>query len=294
MARQPRSRSTGSPPELPIPPELLEAPELPDAPELADAPELPDVPGQRQAAVTPRLLAPAPLQSPSGDDILALARAHVGEPYVLGARAPMGNAGWRGPWECAEFVSWCVYQGGGVLFGTRPADDPVRADAYTGYWDEQSRAAQCTLPVQQAAGIPGAVVLRRPLPGAIGHIVLSDGKGGTLEAHSRRLGVIAGSLSARRWDVGILVPGIRYFQAERTVALQPAEPTLRLGRPLMRGPGVRRVQAWLTAKGYHPGAVDGVYGPQTAHAVRQFQADQGLVADGEVGRATLEAMPGLA
>ena len=43
----------------------------------------------------------------------------------------------------------------------------------------------------------------------------------------------------------------------------------------------------LTAKEWR---ADGIYGPQTAHAVQQFQNAKGLVADGEVGPATFKAL----
>ncbi|MBN1239495.1 MAG: peptidoglycan-binding protein, partial [Gammaproteobacteria bacterium] len=43
-------------------------------------------------------------------------------------------------------------------------------------------------------------------------------------------------------------------------------------------------------RGYATGSLDGVFGPQTASAVRAFQADSGLVADGEAGPKTLKAL----
>ncbi len=41
--------------------------------------------------------------------------------------------------------------------------------------------------------------------------------------------------------------------------------------------------------GYNVGAIDGVFGPDTENAVKQFQKDRGLVADGIVGQNTWEA-----
>ncbi|MFT4101428.1 MAG: peptidoglycan-binding domain-containing protein [Burkholderiaceae bacterium] len=229
----------------------------------------------------------------TGDAVLELARLHVGEPYILGARAPMANPGWKGPWDCAEFVSWCVYQTTGVLFGTRPLNNPVLADAYTGYWSEQARATGALITVQAAANIPGAVVLRRPATGQHGHIVVSDGQGGTVEAHDKVHGVIKGTLSGRRWDTGILVPGIAYFQSDTVVVPSPvASEPLRVMHPLMRGDRVRKVQRKLLALNYPVGAEDGIYGPQTAHAVLAFQVRNGLVADGEVGAATEKVLFG--
>lgn len=59
-------------------------------------------------------------------------------------------------------------------------------------------------------------------------------------------------------------------------------PTLRRG---MAGDDVRRLQEALRQRGLLA-AVDGVFGPQTEAAVRRFQADNGLVADGVVGPAS--------
>lgn len=58
-------------------------------------------------------------------------------------------------------------------------------------------------------------------------------------------------------------------------------PILRLGS---RGDAVRRVQERLAALGYDPGPVDGIYGWLTFAAVRDFQRDFRLDADGVVGR----------
>ncbi len=62
--------------------------------------------------------------------------------------------------------------------------------------------------------------------------------------------------------------------------------------PLMQGQDVVAVQARLAALGYAPGPVDGVYGPTTAAAVRDFQAAHALTADGVVGPRTVAALQG--
>jgi peptidoglycan hydrolase-like protein with peptidoglycan-binding domain len=56
------------------------------------------------------------------------------------------------------------------------------------------------------------------------------------------------------------------------------------------GETVADVQTFLQNQGYNPGEVDGVYGSRTGTAVREFQEDQGLFADGIVGRQTWNAM----
>ena len=227
---------------------------------------------------------------PTGDDILELALTHEGEEYVLGARAPMANKTWTGPWDCAEFCSWCVFQVTGILYGARPADDPVLADAFTGFWGNDVASRGIAVSVEDAMRTAGACLLRKPRTGRVGHIVFSDGKGGTMEAHSSARGLIRHTAAGRRWDVGVLVPGVRYFMGEEVVFVEPAPPVLRVTQPMMRGPRVKAVQEALKRRGYPVGDVDSVYGPQTEAAVLALQADEGLLPDGEVGPETAGAL----
>ncbi len=52
------------------------------------------------------------------------------------------------------------------------------------------------------------------------------------------------------------------------------------------GDQVRTVQSRLKQWGYYDGAVDGIFGSGTERAVKRFQKNNGLVADGIVGPAT--------
>jgi peptidoglycan hydrolase-like protein with peptidoglycan-binding domain len=54
------------------------------------------------------------------------------------------------------------------------------------------------------------------------------------------------------------------------------------------GEDVQLLQTTLRGVGFDPGKVDGVYGPDTAAAVRRYQADRGLTDDGIVGPRTWE------
>jgi Putative peptidoglycan binding domain/Matrixin len=65
---------------------------------------------------------------------------------------------------------------------------------------------------------------------------------------------------------------------------------LRVTTPYMRGGDVEDVQRYLNEEAYGPIAEDGVYGPNTANAVRRFQQAKGLQVDGIVGPATRAAM----
>lgn len=155
---------------------------------------------------------------PTGQQLLDLARAHIGEPYVWGAFAPKNDTNWVGPWDCAELGSWLTYQIAGILYGVRsPTADPadrVQADAYTGYWMRDARTRGLAIPVAEAMFMPGAFLLRSPAERR-GHIAVSDGLGGTVEAHSTKRGVCASIVHGRVWTTGVLIPGIEY-RAEGT------------------------------------------------------------------------------
>lgn len=56
------------------------------------------------------------------------------------------------------------------------------------------------------------------------------------------------------------------------------------------GDEVKSIQSVLKEKGYYSGNVDGIFGTGTKNAVKQFQSDCGLSADGIVGEKTLKAL----
>ena len=64
-------------------------------------------------------------------------------------------------------------------------------------------------------------------------------------------------------------------------------PTLKLGAT---GPEVKKLQKKLKALGLNPGLIDGDYGPATKAAVREFQRNSGLPADGIAGQQTRAAL----
>ena len=72
-----------------------------------------------------------------------------------------------------------------------------------------------------------------------------------------------------------------------TLAQSAQAATYRMGSS---GEQVRTIQTKLKNWGYYSGAVDGIYGAQTAKAVEYFQRNNGLTADGIVGPATLRAL----
>jgi hypothetical protein len=238
------------------------------------------------------MASPTFTRAATGQEIVALALNHIGETYVLGAPVPKDNPNWHGPWDCAEFASWLHFQAAGLLYGCeRDISNPSIADAYTGYWERDAKTLGEIVSVSDAARTAGAAVLRVPSPGATGHIVISDGAGGTVEAHSHADGVITSTLTNRRWDFGILVPFISYSSVGPEVSVKsPPTTVYRLTAPPMEGAAVKAIQLQLKKRGFDPGLVDGRFGPHTHSAVVAFQLSKGLTPDGEVGPLTAGAL----
>jgi len=226
---------------------------------------------------------------PTGAAMVKLARTRIGEEY-RNVLVPKNNENWHGPWDCAEFMSWLVFQEAGILYGCFDSDaDPALIEAYTGAWKTDSKVRGFRIPVNEAAAIPGGFLLRfPPAPGRMGHIAICDGKGGTVEAKSRQEGVVADTAHGRRWDTGILIPGVEYDRDGQPVSLDEVK-VVRMGAD--NDPAVvRKIQTALKAQGVDPGGIDGKYGPKTTAAVAAFQRLRGLVVDGEVGPKTAAAL----
>ena len=84
-------------------------------------------------------------------------------------------------------------------------------------------------------------------------------------------------------DNGLAPDGIVGPNTWRTLLVLPPRPTLRQGDS---GAYVRYLQRKLESYLVPTGPIDGDFGPKTQAAVRQFQADNGLVVDGIVGPRT--------
>src|SRR4051794_37622635 len=61
-------------------------------------------------------------------------------------------------------------------------------------------------------------------------------------------------------------------------------------RPMVRGDDVAELQQLLGSLGFDAGRVDGIFGPNSAAALMQFQRNAGLITDGICGPDTLSAL----
>lgn len=227
----------------------------------------------------------------TGASLLARARRYIGAAYAHDV-VPKDDADWKGPFDCAEFLTWLVYQETDELIGCVDNDaPPAKADAYTGAWRADMERRGLRVSVEEAAGTEGGILLRFP-PGddEMGHIVLCDGRGGTVEAKGKRYGVVADTVHGRPWDAGILLKGIITYAPSTPLAIQPAPLLYRVGMPNMDKGVVIAIQAALLAAGFNPGTIDGDFGTDTAKAVSAFQKAEGLTVDGIVGPETAGAL----
>lgn len=133
----------------------------------------------------------------------------------------------------------------------------------------------------------------------VGYVVDDDLN--VIEAKGRDRGVVKSPLSEGKWNVyGRPEYFAEEINAESGGNGNGAEGwevarVLKVTKPLMKGDDVKALQAALIAHNYHCGAtgVDGVYGRNTAHAVRCFQSANRLVVDGKAGRYTVAALGGV-
>lgn len=232
------------------------------------------------------------MSSKSGSELLKIAETHLGEKYQF-THVPKNNPNWRGPWDCAELASWCVYQLVGKLYGCLDNSlNPDHADAYSGAWARECINGSLLITDQaEALTTPGIILIRKPPFGkSLGHIAISNGCGGTVEAAGVNLGVRKGKVSGRPWDFYAKIPELSYQASSAPPKVARPPFILRLTEPATTGLLVKKIQQALKRAGYTPGPIDGVLGLQTISAVCVFQADHKLVADGMIGPLTAKKL----
>lgn len=148
----------------------------------------------------------------TGSDFLDLAATRIGCDYVFGCEVDLDDPDWglspNQPFDCAELISWLAKQLTGKLYGCIQ-EKGQRPDPWTGAWYRDAKKGVVkVIPLETAYKTPGAILLR--YEEGMHHIVLSDGKNGTIEAKGAAWGVCRGQAEGRLWTMGILIPDVKY------------------------------------------------------------------------------------
>ena len=205
--------------------------------------------------------------------------------------------------DCQAFIEWCLRQCG-------LKKDLAGSNAW--YREVMKNGAVMTPEecVKQLGKVPAGAFLfihafdggeeKRGYHDGLGnasHIGIVTGRGeGAIHSSSSRGCVAESSFRSRTipggWNRVGLWNRVSYdygtdgnLNAAPQPGQAPPEPLLRKGD---RGEAVREMQAALMARGYDLGkwGADGIFGKQTLEAVKAFQRDCGLKADGKCGPLT--------
>lgn len=153
--------------------------------------------------------------------------------------------------------------------------------------------------VNEALRTPGRLLFRIGVT-PVNHVAVSLGNGSTIEAHSSKTGIgVFGGAANRRWTHGARVPGIGAPQSAKALmlaivaAIRAAK--RRVYRRGQRHNDIKLVQAKINQINPRRGlAVDGIFGPATEKAVRDFQRFFKLRVTGVVDAATWNKLyPGI-
>ena len=124
-----------------------------------------------------------------------------------------------------------------------------------------------------------------------GHVGLYVGNNTVIEASGTNAGVITTTITGGKWTYWGELKGVDYGEenVNDLPVVEPFKPTLKRGN---KGNYVKELQTALSNRGYDLGSygIDGDFGKATEAAVKAFQKDNGLTADGIVGEKTWEAL----
>jgi len=191
--------------------------------------------------------------------------------------------------DCSGLFSWAFKQLGGYMY--HGSDTMYKKYcAYKGELKAGKRTDRGTLK-------PGTAVFvwdgRR-----YSHVGLYVGDNTVIEAMGTQSGVTTTRVTAGKWSHWGELAGVDYVNNSSSNVIptgagvegsSPVKQTLRKGS---KGQAVTGLQAMLLELGYDLGSwgVDGDFGKDTEAAVRSFQQEHGLEADGIAGPATFAAL----
>lgn len=191
---------------------------------------------------------------------------------VLSGKGNCEQCKWKGKlaFDCRGFTYWCLTQVGIVLGG---------GGATTQY--NNAKNWQLRGEVKNMPNVVCCVFKYNKTTGKMAHTGLHIGDGEIIHCSC---GVETSSLGDRTWTHFAVPAGLYSELPEEKVKVMT---TLRKG---MTGANVTYLQNALTILGYDCGTVDGKFGTKTFEAVKQFQKDCRLTADGVVGTKSWAAL----
>ncbi|WP_421723155.1 cell wall hydrolase [Bauldia sp.] len=244
-------------------------------------------PGPTHAEPSPETPPPA-IAYRLGATILGVAKRHLGQKYRFTPTPDYDDPDWQGPFDCAEYASYCAFRAYRIPYGVVP-DPAKRYNSYSGYWQRDAREHGVRISWRDALHVPGSILLRNPPgrePPPYGHVAISLGNGrDTYEARGKQFGVVKHTALGRSWNTGVLIPGVLYDMPEGLgsdlLLFKVLDP------PAGHSPIVEKIQKRLVKAGLLAKAqVNGIYDVVTATAISAFQDRKGIVSDGEVGPET--------
>jgi hypothetical protein len=141
-----------------------------------------------------------------------------------------------------------------------------------------------TMPEERAASGAGIGAATGAIVGAVTSLAVGPGA---------LIGALGGGLVGAMTNKDQVNMGEPVWKQGRTSANSEAPAELPAKATPVPGPDretVAGIQRRLNYLGYKPGPVDGIYGRQTAQAIRAFQKDHGLEVDGQISTALADRM----
>lgn len=237
--------------------------------------------------------------------LVAYAKAQLGKPYWYGTFGQAASKSlyeykkgqypkyywWEYAGETGVKVHDCVGLIKGYLWCSDPADDTPIYNPKQDLSAEMMRAA-CTKTgkIHTLPEVPGVLVFMQ------NHVGVYIGGGIVVEARGHSFGVVKTDLAGRGWTSWGYCPYIEY-ETEATEETKKGDYTMEM-RNLKRGckgEDVRALQILLIGNGIGCGksGADGDFGQATEKAVREYQLQKRLVADGIAGKNTMGSLLGV-
>ena len=186
---------------------------------------------------------------------------------------------WIGHWvtDCSGLFSWAFSQLGRKIYH---GSNTIYNKYCTSRGTLKNGLTSGSKPLLPGTAVFTGTVDKKP------HIGLYVGSGWVIEAAGAKQGVIRSKVTNKKWTFWGELKGVDYDGGD---PVPEDRPTLRKGD---QGQYVTLLQTMLIDRGYSCGSwgADGDFGSATLQAVKAFQRDNGLDADGIVGAKTWAAL----